>query len=92
MALGGRIPAGSCVYSTLKPCNMCAGTINDASGDNAKVFWARMIRVRWLCTQSSIKPAWDACSAGIKPRPAFVVRYLTEFLGKLGVHPENLGV
>ena len=23
---------------------------------------------------------------------AFVVRYLTEFLGKLGVHPENLGV
>jgi tRNA(Arg) A34 adenosine deaminase TadA len=41
MALGGRIPAGSCVYSTLKPCNMCAGTINDASGGNAKVLWGQ---------------------------------------------------
>jgi len=41
IALGGTIPAGSSVYSTLKPCNMCAGTINDASAGNAKVFWGQ---------------------------------------------------
>ena len=41
MALGGTIPAGSCVYSTLKPCNMCAGIISDASAENAKVLWGQ---------------------------------------------------
>ena len=29
------------MYSTLKPCAMCAGVISDASGGNAKVFWGQ---------------------------------------------------
>lgn len=41
MRLGGRIPPGSAVYSTLKPCRMCAGMIHDASGGDAKVFWGQ---------------------------------------------------
>jgi len=41
MGLGGKIPKGSSVYSTLKPCNMCAGLIHDASGGDAKVFWGQ---------------------------------------------------
>lgn len=41
MRLGGRIPAGSAVYSTLKPCKMCAGMIHDASGGDARVFWGQ---------------------------------------------------
>ena len=41
MGLGGKIPAGSCVYSTLKPCNMCSGLIHDASRGDAKVFWGQ---------------------------------------------------
>jgi tRNA(Arg) A34 adenosine deaminase TadA len=41
MALGGVIPSGSVVYSTLKPCEMCAGTINDASSGNARVYWGQ---------------------------------------------------
>ncbi len=41
MGLGGTIPRGCSVYSTLKPCNMCAGLIHDASGGDAKVFWGQ---------------------------------------------------
>ena len=41
MALKGEIPPGSSIYSTLKPCNMCAGLIHDASGGDAKVFWGQ---------------------------------------------------
>ncbi|MGQ0502401.1 MAG: Bd3614 family nucleic acid deaminase [Panacagrimonas sp.] len=41
IGLGGKIPKGSCVYSTLKPCNMCSGLIHDASGGDAKVFWGQ---------------------------------------------------
>ena len=41
MALGGTIPPGSRVYSTLKPCNMCSGLIHDRSGGDAKVFWGQ---------------------------------------------------
>jgi tRNA(Arg) A34 adenosine deaminase TadA len=41
MGLKGRIPPGSTVYSTLKPCKMCAGMIQDASGGDAKVFWGQ---------------------------------------------------
>lgn len=167
MALGGTIPAGSCVYSTLKPCNMCAGTINDASGGNAKVFWGqddpgsmagdtkldktRMGRlldgnktqtgarailledadkqktrpmatalgtsfdaqkragkkstIDYIVTDEAaiiVKEAEKVLKAkqekyGKAPtdfneNTAFVVRYLTEFLTKLGVRPENLGV
>ena len=167
MALGGTIPAGSCVYSTLKPCNMCAGTINDASGGNAKVFWGqddpgsmavdtkldqtRMGRLldgnktqagaRAILLEdakgdktnpmaTALEKSFDAQKKGGKKstidyivtpeaeiivreaekflkakqdkygkaptdfneNTAFVVRYLTEFLGKLGVRAENLGV
>lgn len=41
MGLGGKIPAGSAVYSTLKPCNMCSGLIWEASKGNAKVYWGQ---------------------------------------------------
>jgi tRNA(Arg) A34 adenosine deaminase TadA len=163
MGLGGKIPAGSCVYSTLKPCNMCAGMINDVSGGNAKVFWgqddpgkmaldtkleqtkmgrlldgnkaqngARAILLRdtkkpmsqqldenftaqkrggekstidYIVTDEAaiiVKEAEKFLKAkqqkyGMAPtdfneNTAFVVRYLTEFMGKLGLQPENLGV
>lgn len=41
MGLGGVIPPGSRVYSTLKPCSMCSGLIHDSSNGNAKVFWGQ---------------------------------------------------
>lgn len=167
MGLGGRIPAGSCVYSTLKPCKMCGGIIHDASGGNAKVFWgqddpgsmaastkldetgtgrlldgnkaqngARAILLKdaenktatpmsqklgqsfaaqkgdgakstidYIVTDEAaviVKEAEKFLKAkqqkyGTAPKDfnentAFVVRYLTEFMGKLGLQPENLGV
>lgn len=41
MGLGGEIPKGSAVYSTLKPCKMCSGLIWDASKGDARVFWGQ---------------------------------------------------
>ena len=41
MRLGGKLPDGCCVYSTLKPCHMCSGLIHDSSGGTAKVFWGQ---------------------------------------------------
>lgn len=41
MRLGGKLPKGACVFSTLKPCNMCAGLIHHASGGDAKVYWGQ---------------------------------------------------
>lgn len=41
MQLFGKIPAGSVVYTTLKPCNMCAGLIADASGGDIQVYWGQ---------------------------------------------------
>lgn len=41
LRLGGAMPAGCCVYSTLKPCHMCSGLIYTASGGTAKVFWGQ---------------------------------------------------
>lgn len=32
-AMGGRLPAGSRLYVTLKPCRMCAGMIHDSAED-----------------------------------------------------------
>ncbi|AIF48230.1 Bd3614 family nucleic acid deaminase [Dyella japonica] len=32
MALGGKVPDGGCIFSTLKPCKMCAGLIVGGSG------------------------------------------------------------
>jgi tRNA(Arg) A34 adenosine deaminase TadA len=165
MGLGGKIPDGCCVYSTLKPCNMCAGTIHDASSGTAKVFWgqddpgkaaastkleetkmgslldgnkshagARALllddakskgktpmatqlgqsfggqrkyasTIDYIVTEPAaaiIKEAETVLRAkqekyGKGPsefneNTAFVVRYLTAFLGKLGLPPENLGV
>lgn len=41
MRLGGRLPGKCCIYSTLKPCHMCASLIHQMSGGNAKVFWGQ---------------------------------------------------
>jgi tRNA(Arg) A34 adenosine deaminase TadA len=41
MRLGGTLPDGCCVFSTLKPCNMCAGLIYQASEGKVKVFWGQ---------------------------------------------------
>lgn len=41
MRLGGRLPAKCCVYSTLKPCHMCASLLHQMSGGTAKVFWGQ---------------------------------------------------
>jgi tRNA(Arg) A34 adenosine deaminase TadA len=41
MRLGGEIPEGCCVYSTLKPCHMCSSLIQQASGGKVKVFWGQ---------------------------------------------------
>jgi tRNA(Arg) A34 adenosine deaminase TadA len=169
MGLGGQIPAGCCIYSTLKPCQMCAGMIHDASGGNAKVFWGqddptsmaantkldetRMGRlldgnktqtgaraillaaskskttqpmsqqlgtsftaqkkkpggtpstIDYIVTDEAaviIKEAekflkakqekYGKAPTDFNENTAFVVRYLTEFMGQLGLRPENLGV
>lgn len=41
LRLGGTLPAGCCIYSTLKPCLMCSGLIYSASKGTAKVFWGQ---------------------------------------------------
>lgn len=38
MRLNGRLPPGCCIFSTLRPCAMCAGLIYQASGGSAKAF------------------------------------------------------
>jgi len=68
IALGGTIPAGSSVYSTLKPCNMCAGTINDASAGNAKVFWGQDDPGS-MAADTKLEQT-RVCLMGIKPKPA----------------------
>jgi tRNA(Arg) A34 adenosine deaminase TadA len=39
MRLNGKIPAGCCVFSTLKPCHMCSSLIYQASGGTVQVYW-----------------------------------------------------
>ena len=70
MGLGGKIPAGSCVYSTLKPCNMCAGMINNSRQATQRSSGGRTIRVRWLSTPSSTRPAWVVCSMATRRKTA----------------------
>jgi tRNA(Arg) A34 adenosine deaminase TadA len=41
MGLGGVLPADCAVYSTLKPCNMCASLIHQLSGGGARVYWGQ---------------------------------------------------
>jgi tRNA(Arg) A34 adenosine deaminase TadA len=38
MRLDGKLPAGCCIFSTLRPCAMCAGLIYQASDGTAKAF------------------------------------------------------
>jgi tRNA(Arg) A34 adenosine deaminase TadA len=38
MRLNGQLPAGCCIFSTLKPCAMCAALIHQASNGTAKAF------------------------------------------------------
>src|SRR3546814_13359853 len=41
MRLGGHVPEGGCVLSTLKPCKMCAGLIHDAGNGTVKAFYGQ---------------------------------------------------
>jgi tRNA(Arg) A34 adenosine deaminase TadA len=41
MRLGGSLSAGGCVFSTLKPCKMCAGLIFDASAGGTKAYYGQ---------------------------------------------------
>src|SRR3546814_6061264 len=41
MRLGGHVPEGGCVFSTLKPCKMCAGLIHDAGNGTVKAFYGQ---------------------------------------------------
>lgn len=41
MALGGVAPAGGCVFSTLKPCKMCAGLIVDSGASQVKAYYGQ---------------------------------------------------
>src|SRR5262245_40249472 len=37
--LGGTLPAGGVVFSSLKPCHMCSGVLLGAGGGKCKVYW-----------------------------------------------------
>lgn len=39
LRLGGKLPEGATVFSTLKPCHMCSGVLHAASGGTVKVYW-----------------------------------------------------
>lgn len=41
MALGGVAPSGGCVFSTLKPCKMCAGLIVDSGTSQVKAYYGQ---------------------------------------------------
>ena len=41
LAHGDRLPANARIYSTLKPCKMCAGLIHDKSRGNHRVFFGQ---------------------------------------------------
>lgn len=42
MALGGVLPQDGCVFSTLKPCKMCAGLIFDGGGQKTRAFYGQV--------------------------------------------------
>jgi len=42
MALGGELPPDGCVFSTLKPCKMCAGLIFDGGQQKTRAFYGQV--------------------------------------------------